>query len=317
MHASCDSRFPSLIDTLLLQELPARKFEQLNSHLKGCASCQRRYNKIVVTVRLFESGPDALTIPSAGELTRVRQRVFKQLGTAHSGAARLGALPRWVAALASTAAAVALMIPLLSQELSLPGDPVPALPGDPSPALPGDPSPALPGDPAPEPQYQRRGALHDRPSDMKIRTLCIRAAGEPRIMGFSSTDGRAEPNSCGLSDVLRFTYSNRSERGYLFLVGLDEQYRIKWYEPHPPHKESLSVQSGAVDQALSRSVKLAVNHRAGVVRIFALFSDEALSSDQITRGVERARAARTPLEKIRILDLTGVDQQSITLELTP
>ncbi len=325
MHASCDSRFPALIDQLLYQDISSRKIDQLNTHLKTCASCQRRYNKIVLTSRLLQGGPDALAVPSAGELTRVKRRVFKGLGKPQPRGARWGELPRWVAALASTAAAVALMMPLLTQELSLPGDPVPALPGDPVPALPGDPVPALPGDPvpalpgdpAPGDPYQKRGVSKGQTSDVKIRALCIRGAGEPRILGFSSTDVRAQPNRCGLADVLRFTYTNRTEQGFLFLVGLDEQYRIKWYEPHPPRKTSVPVQTGVVDQPLARSVKLAVNHQEGNLRIFALFSSSPLSSDQISKGVERARAARIHLAKLKTLDLGGVDQQSILLELTP
>jgi hypothetical protein len=304
----CSSRFPALMDQLLLEEPSARKMRELRGHLVTCASCQQRYNRIILAGRLLDGGPEALTVPSEGELARVGVAVLERVRIMPDPAPRRQmSLLRWVTAIGATAAvAVAVVVPLTLHRAPT--------------------RPASHGGEGPTAEFsadelQTRGPVTPKTaSPVGLRAFCLRkvdALPQPQITGLVPTE--SGPASCKLDEVLKFAYTNRSPLGFLFLVGVDEKYRIQWYEPHPPQQQSIALRREVVDEPLSRAVRLAVNHGAGALRIFALFSSSPLPRREIERAVASARAARTPLSKLEALplDVRGLEQRSLVVRLVP
>jgi len=294
MEQGCTSRFTSLIDQLLVEDLSPRKMGELHGHLSSCPACQQRYNRVVLAARLLDGGPEALKDASQRELDWVGQVVVERTRLVpDSQPARRGVL-RWVVGLAGAAAAVAIALPLVLSS----GPPTP--------------SPAAG-------EFATRGTPAKVSQQVGVRAFCIqrqKAGVEPVVFEASSGDPAAAP-TCEVSDILRFAYTNKSKMSHLFLVGLDRKYNIKWYEPHPPKRNSIKVQQRVVDEPLSRAVSLRVNHEKGPVRLFAIFSSTPLHADQITQAVAEARRTRAPLERLRVLPLDDTDQRSILINLAP
>jgi hypothetical protein len=314
MMAPCETRFPGQIEKLLLGALPARKMRRLRAHLQGCPACQHRYNKIVLASRLFEGGPEALTVPSEGELLRVGEEVMRRVRLVPDARPARGAAVRWVAAVATCGVVLAIALPLvLRQERPL-LPPFRAASENTAGA-----GPAHRG--LDELRFQARGASGPATAQavgerIGLRAFCIqRIAGLPQVSGLVPAEG-AVP-SCRTADVIKFAYTNHAQLGYLFLVGVDDKYAIKWYEPHPPERRSVKVKSGASDEPLARAVRLAVNHRPGQLRVFALFSARPIGAEQIEQAVAQARKRRTPLATLVELPVPGSLQQSLLLRLQP
>jgi hypothetical protein len=307
MHEQrCTSRYPALMDRLLLGDLPPRKMRKLSGHLAGCAACQQRYNRVVLACRLLEGGPRALTVPSEGELRRVGDEVLRRARLVPDTAPSRRGLWRWIAAGATAAVALAIAAPLALHH-SRPA------------------SRAVGGRSGPTQEFstelQPRGGSGAAAPSVGLRAFCIRKVdGLPQVTGLApALPGEAGPlTACRLDDVLKFAYTNRSDLGFLFILGVDDKYRIKWYEPHPPQRASVAARRDAVDEPLPRAVRLAVNHQGGQLRLFALFSAQPLSASAVERAVERARAAKTPLTKLASLPVDGAaEQRSILVRLVP
>jgi anti-sigma factor RsiW len=303
----CTSRFPSLMERLFLEELPARKLRELRRHLASCVSCQQRYNRIVLAGRLLEGGPDALTVPSEGELARVGVAVLERVRmmTDPAPPRRLGLL-RWAIALGAAAAiVVAVVVPLALRRA-----PTGSTHGVEGPTAEFSAEPLQPRGPT--------TTVAQDVSPVGLRAFCLRKVDslpQPQITALAPSE--SGPATCRLDGLLKFAYTNRSTLGFLFLVGVDESYRIQWYEPHPPRQRSVALRRDVVDEPLSRAVRLAVNHTAGTLRIFALFSSSPLPKQEIERAVARARTARTPLSKLAALPLGQVEQHSVMVRLVP
>jgi hypothetical protein len=164
-----------------------------------------------------------------------------------------------------------------------------------------------------DPEFGRRGAPPKLSPQVGVRAFCIqRQKDRENPVVFEAT---ADP-TCGVNDILRFAYTNRSKKSYLFLVGIDKKYRVKWYEPHPPKKISIKVQKQAVDEMLSRAVRLKVNHEKGLLRLFAIYSDKPLHADQVKHAVEGAKRERTPLKRLELLQLEDTEQRSVLVNLS-
>jgi len=313
MHERCTSRFPALMDKLLLGDLPPRQLRRLNGHLAGCAACQQRYNRIVLASRLLEGGPEALTIPSEGELRRVGDEVLRRARLVPDAAPARRSVLRWVAAGATAVVVAAVALPLALRH----GAP---------PSGPGGSARSGQGTQEFMTELQPRGpvATPGAPG-ISLRAFCIRKVeGLPQVTGLAPVlpgETKTPPVAvCNLDDVLKFAYTNRSALRFLFLVGVDEKYRIKWYEPHPPQRASIALQHDTVDQPLSRAVRLSVNHTGGQLRLFALFSARPVSSGAVEQAVAKVRAATTPLAKLSLLPVEGgstLEQRSILLRLIP
>jgi len=320
MNAPCSTRYPGQIDKLLLKEPSPRQLRRLHAHLAGCPACQHRYNKIVLASRLFEGGPQALTVPSEGEIRRVGQEVMRRVRLVPDAepARRQAWRPSvvsWVAAVATCGVVLAIALPLTMKHTRLPAA-SPRGGGFNENAASGGAGGVLEDDFRPRGSQEPTGAATGR-SKVGVRAFCIaRIAGLPQVMGLAPTsDGR--PSSCKIDDVIKFAYTNRSRLPHLFLFGVDEKYAIKWYEPHPPERRSVPVKSDVSDEPLPRAVHLAVNHRAGQLRIFAVFTPRPLATDQVEAAVSLAQKRGTPLSRLDALPVQGSVQQSLLIRLEP
>jgi hypothetical protein len=303
MEQGCTSRYSKLIDRLLVEDLSPAKMGELRGHMASCPACQHRYNRVVLASRLLEGGPRALDNPSDREIAWVEQAVLERARLVPDAEpARRSTVLRWVVGLASVAAVAAIVLPVVLTSTPPPNKPGPAV--------------------APPTEFAARGAPPKLSPQVGVRALCIqRQKDKPDPVVFEAT---FDPTSatpaggptCGVSDILRFTYTNRSKMSYLFLVGIDQKYRIKWYEPHPPKKTSIKVQKDAVNEMLSRAVRLGVNHEEGLLRLFAIFSPRPLHAEMVKHAVESARRERTPLTRLDLLQVEDTEQRSILVNLS-
>ncbi len=81
-------------------------------------------------------------------------------------------------------------------------------------------------------RFQARGASGPATAQavgerIGLRAFCIqRIAGLPQVSGLVPADSSVP--SCRTADVIKFAYTNHAQLGYLFLVGVDDKYAIKW-----------------------------------------------------------------------------------------
>lgn len=154
---------------------------------------------------------------------------------------------------------------------------------------------------APHDEFQTRGATtHDRSAG--LRAFCIGAEGvTPR---------------CDRSAQLRLTVSNAGKFQRVYVVGFDDGFNAKWYAPRPPEQQSVVAPDG-VDQQVGAAVKLGVNHDPGKVRIYALFSDAPVSTQEVEAAADRLREQGRKPSQIESLPLlrTDVVQKSLVLDV--
>jgi hypothetical protein len=323
MEQGCTTRFPSYIDKLLIQDLPPGKMSRLRDHLTGCPSCKQRYNRVVLASRLLNGGPDALDLPAQRELDWLEPEILQRARLMPDSApARRSILP-WLAPVLTTAAIVAIVLPL-ALRTSPPGS-TPR--GDEPPAIPvEEPLPAAVEKRADDELQARGQGSSKEGSRVGLRAFCIKTTPKKKDRGEASgakivglvPAAQGDPlSSCRVKDILRFAYTNRSNLGYLFLVGLDEKYRVKWYEPHPPVRSSIPLEQNSVDKPLTRAVRLRVNHTEGQLRIFAIFSEKPLLMAHVKKAVATAREAKRPLTALTTLPLEQTEQRSLLVKLEP
>ncbi|MBN2358366.1 MAG: zf-HC2 domain-containing protein [Deltaproteobacteria bacterium] len=109
------------------------------------------------------------------------------------------------------------------------------------------------------------------------------------------------PEGIALDHRLRFSYSNSAgEARYLFLFGLDEELMPYWYFPLPEEKTSLAIERGpaARQLPLPYETELARRHRAGRLRVVALFSVDPIALTAVEEALAAARSERRPLDRI-------------------
>lgn len=150
-------------------------------------------------------------------------------------------------------------------------------------------------------EFQTRGATtHERTAG--LRAFCIGDEGvTPR---------------CARTTQLRLTVSNAGKFKSVFVVGFDDEFNPKWYAPRPPEGQSVSAPDG-VDQQIGAAVKLGINHDPGKVRIYALFSDAPVSTQEVESAADRLREQGKKPSQIESLPLlrTDVIQKSLVLDV--
>ncbi len=150
-------------------------------------------------------------------------------------------------------------------------------------------------------EFQTRGATtHERTAG--LRAFCIGAEGvTPR---------------CERSTQLRLTVSNAGKFQKVYVVGFDDAFNPKWYAPRPPEEQSVAAPDG-VDQQIGAAIKLGVNHDPGKVRIYALFSDAPVTTQEVEAAADRLREQGRRPSQIEALPLlrTDVVQKSLVLDV--
>jgi hypothetical protein len=294
--ATCTTRFPRWIDSLLVRALPARRWAKLRDHLRGCDACRERYNRVSLAERMLHGGPAALDRPSPTAIDRIGEAVL--LGSIPSGGG-IARVPRWVFGLvAATCAAVAL-VPLALKPRKLAGT---------------------------SSEFAVRGAASDPTQQAGLRAFCLHPpAGAPSSVAMQGAmeirplEQAAAPPECATSDLLKLTYSNRAGYQELFLFGLDEKLDLKWYAPRPPSEVSVPARAGAVDSPIGGAIKLGVNHDPGMVRLYALFGHAPIDAREVEAAVDELKRRRTSLHDAAELPLDGrrdVLVRSLLIELT-
>ncbi|MCA9668622.1 MAG: hypothetical protein KC503_23680 [Myxococcales bacterium] len=292
-HAPCDAGFGELIDQLFIEEtLPEPKLSKLHEHVKGCDDCRAHYNRVVLAARLFHGGPEAIDEPSPLELARVREAVLSRARLApdpppRSFAQRFLSL-RWLGALVAVGAAVAIVLPLALRDDGKP------------PAGNSSTAPA-------RPEFQTRGAAPKTGKLVGLRAFCVAKGGGVAELG-------SDNKSCALAGVLKLAYTNRSKLAHVFIVGVDAKHRPMWYVPTPRTGLSVRAEQGAVDKALARTVRLEVNHQAGALRIFALFSQKPLALADVEAAIAKTKGQ--DLASLELLPLDDTEQRSLLVTLS-
>jgi hypothetical protein len=319
MTKGCSTRYASYIDKLLTGDLSRRKMSKLRGHLAGCESCQARYNRVVLASRLLEGGPAALALPAQRELDWLEPVVLERARLVPDNEpARRSMLLRIAAPAITIAAVLAVGLPILLRSTPPTTAPIGDQPVA-TPAQRGALPPAKEAEVDPE-TFAARGTNDKMSTRVGLRAFCIHreeTAAQPSIIGLVPASATAPPASCQVQDIMRFAYTNRSKLGFLFLLGLDDKYEIKWYEPHPPQQTSVAVTHNTVDKPLPRAVRLNVNHGEGQLRLFAVFSGRPLQAAQIKKAVAKVREAKTPLNRLQVLPLEETEQRSLLLKLSP
>jgi hypothetical protein len=305
-----EAEYRQMIDEVLLDELPAPKWEKLRKHLAVCPVCRARYNKAVWTLRMLDGGADAIDTPSANELNRIGAAVLEPEGGGRSTMGRVlqwfAPTQRWATGLVAAAAAIAL-IPILTHMNQT--------------------------KPAPDETFQPRGGkgpvelFGAHPQVVADRVAGLRAfclAGDK----VEALDPKgAAPPSCPRSSQLKLAVSNPGKFQRVFLVGVDGEHDLKWYAPRPPETESVTApdttktSTETPEVPVGATVRLHVNHEKGPVRIYALFSDRPVTSSEVQAATHdlAARKVQVPSKEAEVLPLKRPDvlQRSLLIDVGP
>jgi hypothetical protein len=258
-----------------------RELVQLARHLRWCNACREVYDRQVgIDHELARLGgaESVRLVPLERALARA---AILQASAEPRGLLRTLRARWWVGVCAAAVVALLLLLlPLLSH---------------------------LGGPPAPE--FGTRGE-----GPVALRLFCV-SPGAPAAEQFrpASNDGGAAA-SCRLQESLKFSYLNAARPRYLWVLGLDEQIEIKWYYPVPGARGGVPIKTTRELVPLPDMIRLQVNHRPGMVRVFAIFSAEKIRAAQIERAVGQLRQQRLPLHKIDAIPL-GASTQQIVQEL--
>jgi hypothetical protein len=285
-----EDQYRQMIDEVLIDELPTPNWEKLRKHLAVCPVCRARYNKAVLAERMLHGGPEAVTRPSQAEFDRIGQAIFSTGELAEKPLmgkllAWLAPPQRWATGLVAAAAAIAL-IPILSHmNQSKPSE------------------------------FQPRGgnkgpvelfSTHPKPTERVagLRAFCLKNEKvEPLdVKG-------PKPPTCDRADQLKLAVSNPGKYQRVFLVGLDAEHALKWYAPKPNSDGTLTgIESvpvpppdakiePQVEVPVGPSVRLVVNHQPGPVRIYALFSDQAIPATEIEAASQDLAKRKIPISQ--------------------
>jgi len=142
-------------------------------------------------------------------------------------------------------------------------------------------------------KFQARGL--SAVTGLGIQAICVASdpTGQPWIRAVYPENIE---KACKLGDILTFSYTNVKSDGsagysYLFLFGVDEQGHPLWYYPNPQEQESIAIDTDAqaINRPLPGGIKLAVNHKAGRIRVYGLFSDSPLSIRRIKHRLDELK----------------------------
>jgi hypothetical protein len=165
-------------------------------------------------------------------------------------------------------------------------------------------------------------ARHASGTAVSIRAFCVdgggeRVDGDERVRAVVTADD-ATPVSCSLHDTLQLSYATRGAHapGYVFIVGVDEKARPLWYFPTPdePHSVAITATSGS-EKLLPDSIALDVNHRAGRVWIYGIFTSAPVTIETIRAWIERSSVGSWPTSTD--LGVESATVQRLSLTLTP
>ncbi|MFH0899535.1 MAG: hypothetical protein V2A73_02775 [Pseudomonadota bacterium] len=158
-----------------------------------------------------------------------------------------------------------------------------------------------------------------------LRPICIPRNGQAAPKGDEPSTKTGVPLSvrttrCTMTDDLVLTYSpGLDDRGfaYVFVMGVDDRGLPLWYGPRPFEHQSLRIPAGekADLRRLPGATRLAVNHRPGQVRVFAMLSKEPITCDEVDAAIASLRSLNTAPASVAALPLGRDDVATAVADL--
>lgn len=283
MEMDCDRKgVRSVIDAMFLKRISGRRWRSVREHLYACRSCQAYYNQVLTLHRKVHRETAPL---SQEQLLLIGEEIVQRTAARSRNQPRVALHLKHIGIGLAVAAVAVVAGPWLLQQGS-------------------------------DSQFQARG--FETSAGVGVRAFCIvpSQSGDGRIRAAfpaqdTPNDSLAGPSpACRIDDVVQFAYSNSaSDAGptfeYLFLFGVDERLEPLWYYPHPQEAQSVPIATGrdAVNVPLPGGVRLGVNHRPGIVRVYGLFTKEPLAVQTVE---DRLVSLRTQVSSPRDLSALGV-----------
>jgi hypothetical protein len=306
-----EAEYRQMIDEVLLDELPAKKWEKLRKHLAVCPVCRARYNKAVWTLRMLDGGPEKMHEPSASEFDRIGAAVLAPEGGERSAMGRMlqwfAPTQRWATGLVAAAAAIVLIPILAHMNQTKP----------------------------PTEEFQPRGGGKTGPVELfgahpaqmgdrmaGLRLFCLTGDKVEAL----DPKGNAAPK-CARSSQMKLAVSNPGKFQRVFLVGVDNEHALKWYAPRPPETESVAAPDTSKaaaetpDVPVGATIRLHVNHDPGPIRVYALFSDAPVKSSEVEAATKEFAAKKVavtaPEAEVLPLKRPDVLQRSLVIDVGP
>jgi hypothetical protein len=128
--------------------------------------------------------------------------------------------------------------------------------------------------------------------EAQVALFCVGrdAAGAATFEG--AEDAPLGALACDVGGELQvaYTLSAASRARYAAFFGVDAAGVVLWYGPSPAAPGPLGVSASEAPSPVGQTVRLKVNHRPGIVRVFGLFSEEPLELARV-QGLLREPAA--------------------------
>lgn len=183
-------------------------------------------------------------------------------------------------------------------------------------------TPATPGDPiiaADDDAFQARSARSimrtpaSRDTLASVEPFCVeRTAEGPRFT--SREDAPFGVLACPLDADLKLAYTSPSHAAprYIAAFGVSATGQILWYGPTPARPEPILIRHATQPEPLGDTLRLAINHAPGTIRLHTITSQHPLNYANLERAL-RVAAARAPLFTTESLELDELSARGVSL----
>jgi hypothetical protein len=139
-----------------------------------------------------------------------------------------------------------------------------------------------------------------------LRVFCAeRQQGEVSFRDRAQTPG--DGLRCPRDAELKLAYRNRSSQlTHAAFFGVDRSGTLYWYGPTPAAPEPVAVQSADELLPVGETIRLAVNHEPGDIRVHAVFSTRPIGFEQLAADLKsRDRGALFEGERVELSGAPG------------
>jgi len=167
--------------------------------------------------------------------------------------------------------------------------------------------------------FRARSAASASTSDYPepdLEVFCARR-DERGVRFDGSTDDSLGMLTCPKDGEIKITYRNHApELGYVVFFGVDSQGSYYWYGPTPVAKEPIRAKRSEDLVPHGESIRLAVNHRPGKLRVHAVFTTEPIDFESLNQRLEAADG--TKMFERPTVDLLGLPEAATSemIEIT-
>ena len=165
----------------------------------------------------------------------------------------------------------------------------------------------------PEDPFQARSAVTPQSTYQKPQLLpfCVERGPDGPTF-WSADDAEFGVLKCSKDDELKLAYTNTDARlKHAAFFGATPDGELFWYGPSPAATAPLAIAvTGDAPQPVGESIRLGVNHQAGPVRVYGVFTPKPLPFDELERWTKSQKLYESPQ-----LETEGVIV-SATLDIT-